>query len=144
MFFRKPPRRSAKGETLSTLIDATVRIEGQIRFDKSARIDGTVRGNVTGSNAKTGMLIIGPEACIEGDVACHSVVVLGKIEGTLRASYVEIRASARISGDVHYEVIEMHQGSTINGRLFRLQGQEVVETPEVPQIAPGAQAAAPA
>lgn len=138
MFFNKTPRRSAKSETLATLIDATVRIEGQIRFDKSARIDGRVRGNVTGSDAKKGMLIIGPEAIVEGDVACHSVVVLGKIQGTLTASYVELRASAHITGDVHYEVIEVHQGSDINGRLFRQQGHEATETPEVPQIDPQA------
>lgn len=145
MFFNKTPNRSAKSESLATLIDATVHIDGQIRFDKSARIDGSVRGNVTGSNAKKGMLIIGPEARIEGDVRCHSVVVLGKIEGTVHASYVEIRTNARISGDVYYEVIEAHQGSNINGRLLHQQGHETVETPDVAGIdTPVERAAQPA
>lgn len=134
MFFKKTPNRSAKSETLSTLIDVTVQIEGQLRFDKSARIDGMVRGNVTGSNSKKGMLIIGPEARIDGDVACHSVVVLGKVHGTVRASYIEIRANAQITGDVHYEVIEVHQGSNINGRLLHQMGSETVETPDVARI----------
>lgn len=137
MFFKKAPNRSAKSETLSTLIDVTVQIEGQFSFDKSARIDGTIRGNVMGSNAKKGMLIVGPEARIDGDVNCHSVVVLGKVHGSVHASYVEIRSSAQINGDVHYEVIEVHQGSNINGRLLHHQaGQEVVETPEVPEVQP--------
>jgi cytoskeletal protein CcmA (bactofilin family) len=135
MFFKKNPNRSAKSETLATLIDLTVQIDGQLRFDKSARIDGTIRGNVTGSNAKKGMLIVGPEARIDGDVNCHSVVVLGKVHGTVHASYVEIRSSAQIVGDVHYEVIEVHQGSNINGRLLHQVGHETVETPDVAKIA---------
>lgn len=134
MFFKKNPHRSVKSETLSTLIDLTVQIDGQIRFDKSARIDGTVRGNVTGSNAKNGMLIVGPEARIEGDVSCHSVVVLGKVHGSVHASYVEIRSSAQINGDVHYEVIEVHQGSNINGRLLHQVGHGTVETVGVPKL----------
>ena len=142
MFFNKTPNRSAKSESLATLIDATVHIDGQIRFDKSARIDGSVRGNVTGSNTKKGVLIIGPEALIEGDVHCHSVVVLGKIQGTVQASYVEIRASAQITGDVHYEVIEVHQGSNINGRLLHHQDQQIVETPDVARVDDNTEAAA--
>lgn len=134
MFFKKNPHRSVKSETLSTLIDLTVQIDGQIRFDKSARIDGTVRGNVTGSNAKNGMLIVGPEARIEGDVSCHSVVVLGKVHGSVHASYVEIRSSAQINGDVHYEVIEVHQGSNINGRLLHQVGHGTVETVGVQKL----------
>ena len=145
MFFKKSPHRSAKSETLSTLIDVTVHIDGQIRFDKSARIDGTVRGHVTGSNAKKGLLIIGPQAHIEGDVNCHSVVVLGKVDGAVHASYVEIRTSAQINGDVHYEVIEVHQGSNINGRLLHHSGKETTETPDVQMISatsePGTQSA---
>lgn len=145
MFFKKTPNRSVKSETLSTLIDVTVQIDGQIRFDKSARIDGTVRGNVTGSNAKNGMLIIGPEACINGDVNCYSVVVLGRIHGAVHANYIEIRSSAHITGDVHYEVIEIHQGSNVNGRLLHQVGLEAAATPDVavadPDVGVAAQAA---
>lgn len=141
MFFNKTPHRSAKSETLATLIDVTVQIDGQIRFDKSARIDGKVRGNVTGSNAKNGMLIIGPEACINGDVNCYSVVVLGKIHGTVHANYIEIRSSAHITGDVYYEVIEIHQGSNVNGRLLHQVGHEAVETPDLVEVNPDVGAA---
>lgn len=130
MFFNKNPKRSTKSETLSTLIDVSVQIDGQIRFDKSARIDGTVRGNVTGSSSKKGLLIVGPEARIEGDVSCHSVVVLGKVHGSVHASYVEIRSNAQINGDVHYEVIEVHQGSNINGRLLHQLGNETADAVE--------------
>lgn len=137
MFFKEPPKRSVKSATLYTLIDVTVHIEGHIRFDKSARIDGSVRGHVTGSNALDGLLIVGPEARIEGDVNCHSVVVLGKIEGTVHASYVEIRSSARIDGDVHYEVIEVHQGSNINGRILHQSSRDEASAYASPALSAG-------
>jgi len=61
-------------------------------------------------------------------VHCHSVVVLGRIDGGLHANYVEIRPSGRISGDVYYEVLEVHQGSEVNGRL--LHQAVIQEEPE--------------
>lgn len=130
MFFKKNSNHALKSETLATLIDVTVQIDGHLSFDKSARIDGTVRGNVTGSDAKKCMLIVGPQAHIEGDVSCHNLVVLGKIHGTVHASYIEVRTNAEITGDVHYEVIEAHQGSNINGRLLHQLGGAAPEAPE--------------
>jgi cytoskeletal protein CcmA (bactofilin family) len=133
MFFNKKTRQTVKSDTLSTLIDASVRITGEVHFDKSARIDGTVLGHVKGSNEKNGLLIIGPDARIEGDVRCHSIVVLGHIEGNVFAHYVEIRSSGRISGNVHYATMEIHQGSEINGNLLRqsLDQSDITPDPSV-------------
>jgi cytoskeletal protein CcmA (bactofilin family) len=133
MFFRKTPP-ALKIEALSSLIDRSVTIVGEISFDKSARIDGVVRGNLTGSLSKNNVLIIGPQAEIHGDIKCNSLVILGFIQGNISASYVEIRASAKIKGDVTYETIEMYQGSELNGHLFRLQGGTVTETPDIPTL----------
>ncbi len=133
MFFRKNSP-ALKIEALSSLIDRSVTIVGEITFDKSARIDGVVRGNLTGSLSKKNVLIIGPQAEIHGDIKCSSLVVLGLIKGNISSSYVEIRASAKIQGDVTYETIEMYQGSELTGHLFRLQGGSITETPDIQTI----------
>ncbi|CAM8648889.1 MAG: hypothetical protein RJA17_1120 [Pseudomonadota bacterium] len=122
--FSRSSRTPIQTETLATLIDASVSITGEVRFEKSARIDGTVTGDVTGSKTKGGTLIIGATAVIKGNVCCHSVVVLGRIEGDIDSSQLEIRSGATLLGDIFYDVIEIHQGSSINGRMVRREGTD--------------------
>ena len=118
MFFGQNRQKSVSTETLATLMDASVKIEGDFYFDKSARIDGEIKGNIKGPKTKSSVLIVGPKAKIEGDILCHSVVVLGTIIGNIESEHLEVRSGATIKGDVKYSVIEVHQGSNINGRLI--------------------------
>ena len=118
MFFGQNRQKSVSTETLATLMDASVKIEGDFYFDKSARIDGEIKGNIKGPKTKSSVLIVGPKATIEGDILCHSVVVLGTIMGNIESEHLEVRSGATIQGDVKYSVIEVHQGSNINGRMI--------------------------
>jgi cytoskeletal protein CcmA (bactofilin family) len=118
MFFGQNRQKSVSTETLATLMDASVKIEGDFYFDKSARIDGEIKGNIKGPKTKSSVLIVGPKAKIEGDILCHSVVVLGTIIGNIESEHLEVRSGATIKGDVKYSVIEVHQGSNINGRMI--------------------------
>ena len=124
MFFGQNRQKSISTETLATLMDASVKIKGDFYFDKSARIDGAIVGNIKGPKTKSSALIIGPKARIEGDILCHSVVVLGTILGNIESDHLEVRSGATISGDVKYSVIEVHQGSNINGRMILLNSEQ--------------------
>jgi cytoskeletal protein CcmA (bactofilin family) len=117
MFFGQNKQKAISTETLATLMDTSVKIEGNFFFDKSARLDGVIIGNIRGPNTKSGVLIIGPKAQIDGNISCHSVVVLGAVFGNIEADHLEVRAGAKINGDVLYSIIEVHQGSNINGRM---------------------------
>ena len=66
MFFGKNTQKAISTETLATLMDTSVKIEGNFFFDKSARLDGVIIGNIRGPNTKSGVLIIGPKAQIDG------------------------------------------------------------------------------
>ena len=124
MFFGQTRQKSISTETLATLMDASVKIRGDFYFDKSARIDGEIIGNIKGPRTKSSALIVGPKARIEGDILCHSVVVLGTIIGNIESDHLEVRSGATISGDVKYSVIEVHQGSNINGRMILLNSEQ--------------------
>ena len=52
------------------------------------------------------------------------MVVLGRIEGDIDSSQLEIRSGATLLGDIYYDVIEIHQGSSINGRMVRREGAD--------------------
>jgi cytoskeletal protein CcmA (bactofilin family) len=49
------------------------------------------------------------------------VVVLGTVRGNVSGEYVEIRESARVTGDITYVRVEIHQGSHVQGRMFRVE-----------------------
>tara|TARA_E500000075_G_C6840087_1_gene244681 strand:+ start:210 stop:728 length:519 start_codon:yes stop_codon:yes gene_type:complete len=138
MFFGKNKQKAISTETLATLMDTSVKIEGNFFFDKSARLDGIIIGNIRGPNTKSGVLIIGPKAQIDGDISCHSVVVLGAVFGNIEADHLEVRAGAKINGDVIYSIIEVHQGSNINGRMVLKNSEKSIisetETPTSKKI----------
>ena len=133
MFFGKNKQKAISTETLATLMDTSVKIEGNFFFDKSARLDGIIIGNIRGPNTKSGVLIIGPKAQIDGDISCHSVVVLGAVFGNIEADHLEVRAGAKINGDVIYSIIEVHQGSNINGRMVLKNSEKsIISETETP------------
>jgi cytoskeletal protein CcmA (bactofilin family) len=49
-----------------------------------------------------------------------NLVVFGRIDGSVYVTgLVELRASAKVSGDVYYGSLEMEAGSVIDGRLVK-------------------------
>ena len=73
---------------------------------------------------RRGHATIGDQGRVAGEVRVSHLVVYGCIEGPVHASgLVELRAGARIRGDVHYGAIEMHQGAVIEGHMIRCVGR---------------------
>lgn len=111
---------------LSTLVDqsGTVTVTGGrvlFRFEKSMRFDGSIDGNLQGTLNRDCVLVIGPKAVVNGSVLAQSVVVLGTVNGNVSGEYVEIRETARVAGDITYVRVEIHQGSHVQGRMFRIE-----------------------
>jgi cytoskeletal protein CcmA (bactofilin family) len=53
------------------------------------------------------------------------VIVNGQVNGPIRSTeLLELQPKAQIAGDVRYEVLEMHQGATIDGELRPLGAAE--------------------
>jgi cytoskeletal protein CcmA (bactofilin family) len=140
MFKRKP-----KGDVLAeieTLIGAGTRIEGDVAVTGGVHIEGFVRGNVTTSPGATAVLSIAEQGVVEGTVDVPRVVVHGEVKGDIRATdKVELGATARISGNVAYGIIEMAAGAVIQGRLMAAAGAGAPAAPEAnvaATAAPGA------
>jgi cytoskeletal protein CcmA (bactofilin family) len=112
---------------LSTLIDQSGTLtvaDGRVtfRFEKSMRFDGSIDGNLQGTLNRDCVLVIGPKAVVNGSVLAQSVVVLGTVNGNVSGEYVEVRDTARVAGDITYVRVEIHQGSHVQGHMFRIEG----------------------
>jgi cytoskeletal protein CcmA (bactofilin family) len=109
--------RNAKSE-IDSLVGISARIEGDLCFRGGLRIDGEVHGNVIAGEGPDSVLIISEHARIEGEVRCANLVVNGYIAGAVFCSeLLELQPKGRISGDVHYKLLEMHGGALVTGTL---------------------------
>ena len=103
---------------IDSLIGATTRIEGNLIFSGGLRIDGMVRGNVASVAEQPSTLVVSADARIDGEVQAAHIVVNGTINGPVHATEsLELQASSRVKGDVHYKSIEIQQGAVVEGRL---------------------------
>lgn len=107
-----------KQPAIKSLIAQGSRIEGDVHFTDGLRIDGQVRGDVRAEEGQNGLLVISALAKVEGAVHAAHVIVNGEVAGPVHATVLlELQPKARITGDVHYKALEMHQGATICGSM---------------------------
>ena len=107
-----------KQPAIKSLIAQGTRIEGDVHFVDGLRIDGEVRGDVRAQGGQSGLLVISALARVDGAVHAAHVIVNGEVVGPVHATeLLELQPKARITGDVHYKALEMHQGATICGTM---------------------------
>ncbi|MGV3654182.1 MAG: bactofilin family protein [Noviherbaspirillum sp.] len=111
--------------TIESLVGLSTIIEGNIYFRGGLRIDGHVKGNVIAEPENDSMLVISEQAKVEGEIRVAHLQVNGEVVGTVYSSaHLELQPKARITGDVHYNALEMHGGARISGKLTHTQSGE--------------------
>jgi len=114
---KQPPIRTLVGE-------GTV-IQGELRFTEGLRIDGEVMGDVIAFGEGHNILVISEKARVVGKVKGGHVIINGVVHGPVHSTeLLELQPKAVIVGDVRYEVLEMHQGATIDGDMKPLKADE--------------------
>ena len=114
-----------KQPPIRTLIGEGTQIQGELRFADGLRIDGEVIGDVIAAGEAPSILVISEKARVTGRVRGGHVIINGQVNGPIQSDeLLELQPQARIVGDVRYEVLEMHQGATIDGELRPLKAEE--------------------
>ena len=115
----------SKQPPIRTLIGEGTVIQGELRFTEGLRIDGEVHGDVVASGEGHSILVISEKARVLGKVRAAHVIVNGTVHGPIQSDeLLELQPKAAIVGDVRYEVLEMHQGATIDGELRPLKAED--------------------
>lgn len=118
MFFKKRP------PAIRSLVGEGTVIHGNLGFVDGMRIDGEVHGNVV-ATSPTSMLVVSENARVHGEVKAGHVIINGEIKGPVHSSeLLELQPKARVTGNVRYELLEMHQGALIDGELRPLKAAE--------------------
>ena len=114
MFGRKKRRHSV----IDTLVGINSKVNGDLNFSGGCHVDGTVKGNVTADSDSNSALSVAQDGTVEGSVNVPYVLLNGIVRGDVVASQrVELGPTARVIGNVYYNLIEMAIGAEINGKL---------------------------
>ena len=114
MFNRKQRRHTV----VDTLVGANSKINGDLNFSGGCHVDGMVRGNVSADTDSNSALSISEDGNVEGGVTVPYVVLHGIVRGDVFAEQrIELGPTARVIGNVYYNLIEMAIGAEINGKL---------------------------
>ena len=116
---------------LSTLIAEGVEITGDLLFTSGMRIDGRVKGDVTGrpaDDAKSpSLLVLSANGHIEGSVRCGDAVINGTVVGDLDVEHrLELQSDAHVTGTIRYRQLQMDVGATVQGHLLRVDDAQAV------------------
>ena len=111
---------------IDCLIGAGTVIEGHVVFTGGLRVDGQVKGNIIAEEGKPGTLVLSEQARVEGEIRVPHIVINGLVVGPVHSTeYVELQGKANVTGDVHYNALEMQLGAVLQGALVHRTGAKV-------------------
>ena len=121
------------------LLSADVEIKGSIKFQNELIIDGKVEGEIV----STGVLTVGENAEIRGEIKTKSVTVLGKVHGNITVDErCELKGRAVLQGDLKAARLVIEDGATFVGKSEVTPVKGAIKPneparPPAPQPAPG-------
>jgi cytoskeletal protein CcmA (bactofilin family) len=115
-------------------LSLNVELKGNLGFVGELTFDGKLEGDIISD----GMLILGDNAVINGNVRVGSVVVRGTINGTITATdRIEIKSNTQLFGDITTSTLVIEEGATFVGK-----SDVNPKKTQSDSISPGASAAA--
>src|SRR5262249_26048209 len=107
-------------------LSSEVEIEGSITFQKELLIDGKVQGQINSD----GVLTIGENAHIRGEIKSKSVRVHGKVNGKITAERCELKSKCTLRGNLKAARLIVEEGAAFIGRSLNPLAS-TVESPEI-------------
>ncbi len=98
-----------------TTIGKGVVIEGEVKGDEDLVVDGKVDGMI---ELPQHVLTVGPTGRVKAQLSAKSVVVLGKVNGTIQASeLVRIGETGSVEGRIASSRLVVAVGARLQGRV---------------------------
>lgn len=96
------------------ILSSDVDVKGTIRFESELIFDGKLEGEIV---SEGGLLTLGKNANVNGEVKTKAVVVHGTVTGNITViERAELKASSQLTGDLSAQRIIIEEGATFIGR----------------------------
>jgi cytoskeletal protein CcmA (bactofilin family) len=109
---RAPEQHAPSARTYAgpSIISAALSVTGRLESAGDIQVDGKVEGDIRGQTVR-----IGNSAVIKGTVFGEVVELAGTIEGKIEASSTVLTKTARMTGDILHQSLQIEQGAFFNG-----------------------------
>ncbi|MGH7820071.1 MAG: bactofilin family protein [Candidatus Binatia bacterium] len=125
-------RADAEEREMTVHLGTGSRVSGKLSFDGPARIAGELEGEVVAQET----LIIEESAVVTAQIVGTTIVIKGTVNGNVRASErIEMRAPAKLCGDIVSPTVVIHEGARFEGRCSMGGSEAETETRKVASVA---------
>jgi len=116
--FRNQQPQEEPQSSANTVIGVNSNFRGTLMVSGTLRIDGEFEGDILNCER----LEIGEHGIMRADVEVKEALIMGRVYGNIRAlGAIEMRAGARVEGDVAALTVAMEQGVRFTGRCTMLE-----------------------
>ena len=110
------------------ILSSDVEIKGSIKFQNELIIDGKIEGEIISS----GILTVGENAEVRGEIKTKSVTVLGKVHGNITVDErCELKTRAQLIGDLKAARLMIEEGATFVGKSEVTPNKIQMKQPEI-------------
>ena len=110
------------------LLSADVEIKGSIKFQNELTVDGKIEGEINSA----GILTVGENAEIKGEIKTKSVTVYGKVHGNITVEdRCELKGRASLYGDLKATRLVIEDGATFVGKSEVTPNKVAMKQPEI-------------
>ncbi len=114
--------QKVEGEAISSIIDKSMTITGELSFKGKTRIDGTIIGNLSGEH-----LILSKGGTIQGDISTTSFICHGKLTGNAQSNILTAKKDCIICGKIVASSLTVEPGASLEGEIKVATSQQSVE-----------------
>ena len=109
----------------TTLISASVRLEGSIEAEGTLIVEGSVRGTI-----KCTSLEILEKGRVEANIECENLTVAGEFEGEMICSRrLSILRTGKVLGGITYSALSIESGGFLDGTLSKIKTEDIAILP---------------
>jgi cytoskeletal protein CcmA (bactofilin family) len=119
--------KKVESEAISSIIDKSMTITGEMSFKGKARIDGTINGNIDGEH-----LILSETGTVKGDIKVSSFNCYGTLEGNVTAGMLTARKNCTILGKLEASSLTVEPGASIQGEIKAAAKEEKPQVKQQP------------
>jgi len=110
------------------LLSSDVEIKGSIKFQNELTVDGKIEGEIN----SPGVLTVGENSEIKGEIKTKSVTVYGKVHGNITVEdRCELKARATLYGDLKATRLVIEDGATFVGKSEVTPNKVAMKQPEI-------------
>ncbi len=128
-------RKRHRNVKVDTIIGGNTRLKGDVSFSGGLHVDGIIQGDVI-AREDPSALTLSQCGRIEGNIRVERVTLNGTVIGDVTATEcIQLMAHARVTGNVHYRLLEMAMGAEVNGIILHQDQGERQEDEQTAQLA---------